>query len=135
MHTDVALLFQEAVLVLEDDMELLRWPTNELLAMAPEDWQVLQLYSLGPRASHLYTLDDAPLWDAWNLSKHLFNTGAYVINRSGMRQVLSDEHRQCVPTAAYCCLPRLSKCQDVTDTCLQGCIMRPSRVQQQGEAA
>ena len=79
---------QELMLVLEDDMEILRWPTAALLATAPVDWQILQLYSLGPRATHLYSLERAvPLWERWTLHSHLFNTGAYIINRSGMRQV------------------------------------------------
>ena len=68
-------------------MEVLRWPTEALLATAPPDWQVLQLYSLGGLASRLYSDPGAALWEPWHLKKRLYNTGAYVINRAGMRQV------------------------------------------------
>lgn len=87
---------QEAVLVLEDDMEVLRWPTAGLLASAPPDWQVLQLYSLGALASHLYAHPHAALWEPWLLSKHLYNTGAYIINRGGMRQVRCAHEASCL---------------------------------------
>lgn len=32
------------LLVLEDDMEILRWPDQALLATAPLDWEILMLY-------------------------------------------------------------------------------------------
>ena len=80
-------VLQEVILVLEDDMEILRWPTAALLATAPRNWQVLQMYSLGTLASHLYSHPEAALWERWHTSKHLFNTGAYIINRAGMQQV------------------------------------------------
>lgn len=79
---------EELLLVLEDDMEILRMPTDGLIAVAPPDWQILQLYSLGGLASHLYTASPVHLWEPWTLQKHLFNTGAYLINREGMQQVL-----------------------------------------------
>ena len=38
---------QGEVLILEDDMEVLRLPKRGLMATAPSDWGALQLYSFG----------------------------------------------------------------------------------------
>lgn len=78
-------------------MEILRMPTDGLIAVAPPDWQILQLYSLGGLASHLYTASPVHLWEPWTLQKHLFNTGAYLINREGMQQVQFEQHVMSLP--------------------------------------
>ena len=80
---------QSLLLVLEDDMEVLRWPTQGLLASAPRDWEVLMLYSLGGLANDLYQADNVSLWFPWAVQEKLFNTGAYLINRAGMKKVCS----------------------------------------------
>ena len=73
--------------MLEDDMDIIQWPSTELLASAPLGWEILQLYSLGSTADQLYLQSDPPLWVTWNMEKELFNTGAYLINKAGMQQV------------------------------------------------
>ena len=78
---------QKLLLVLEDDMEILRWPTTGLLDSAPSDWEVLMLYSLGGQANELYQSENATLWHTWKFEDKLFNTGAYLINRQGMKKV------------------------------------------------
>ena len=75
---------QEEVLVLEDDMEVLRMPTRSLLGSAPGNWGALQLYMLGHAADELYSAPPAA-WVLWRPG--IFNTGAYLINRAGMRRV------------------------------------------------
>ena len=79
-----ACLAQELALVLEDDMQVLRWPTEGTLHFAPPDWEVLQLYMLGKAAQQLYA-DPPSLWVPWRPG--IFNTGAYLISRTGMRKV------------------------------------------------
>ena len=75
---------QEELLILEDDMEVLRWPTREALAAAPEAAGALQLYMLGNTANELYSRPPST-WVPW--APGIFNTGAYVINRRGMQRV------------------------------------------------
>lgn len=75
---------QEMVLVLEDDMQVLRWPDQGLIRSAPPGWEVLQLYMLGKAAQSLY-MDPPALWVPWRPG--IFNTGAYIVNRAGMRKV------------------------------------------------
>ena len=41
-------------LIMEDDMEVLRWPSASLLFTAPPDWDVLLLYMMGPDADAIY---------------------------------------------------------------------------------
>jgi len=41
-------------LIMEDDMDILRWPSASLLFTAPPDWEVLQLYMMGPHADAIY---------------------------------------------------------------------------------
>ena len=74
------------LLVLEDDMEVLRWPTQGLVQSAPADWEILMLYSLGGQANILYKADNVSLWYPWAMQEKLFNTGAYVISRAGMKK-------------------------------------------------
>ena len=75
---------QREVLVMEDDMEILRWPTPGVLDGAPLGWGALQLYMLGNTANKLYSAPPAP-WVPW--APGIFNTGAYIINRRGMERV------------------------------------------------
>lgn len=75
---------QGEVLVLEDDMLVLRMPSRALLKAAPKGWGALQLYMLGRGADILYSSPPAP-WVPWQPG--LFNTGSYLINREGMRRV------------------------------------------------
>ena len=75
---------QEEVLILEDDMEIWRWPSRDILADAPQGWGILQLYMLGDRANELYS-DPPSMWVPW--APGIFNTGAYIINRQGMQRV------------------------------------------------
>ena len=76
--------FQEKLLVMEDDMEILQWPTRDDLASAPGDWGALQLYMLGGTADALYSKPPGP-WVPW--APGIWNTGAYLINRQGMQRV------------------------------------------------
>ena len=75
--------------MLEGDMIIHRWPSQALLDNAPADWQILMLYSLGSQATRLYEHrhSKATLWERWTLDKRLRSAGAYLINRSGMKQV------------------------------------------------
>ena len=41
-------------LIMEDDMEILRWPSGRLLFTAPPGWEVLLLYMMGPDADVIY---------------------------------------------------------------------------------
>ena len=41
-------------LIMEDDMEILRWPSWGLLFTAPPGWEVLLLYMMGPDADAIY---------------------------------------------------------------------------------
>ena len=87
-------------------MEILRWPTTGLLDSAPADWEVLMLYSLGGQANDLYRSENASLWHAWTFEDKLFNTGAYLINRKGMKQVCWDFHISCKDSGKS----RLARC-------------------------
>lgn len=48
---------------------------------------MLSVCSLGGQANDLYQSDNASLWYTWTIEDKLFNTGAYLINRSGMKKV------------------------------------------------
>ena len=67
-------------------MEVLRWPTQGLVKPAPDGWEILMLYSLGGQANDLYRSDNASLWFPWGIDEKLFNTGAYIVNRAGMKK-------------------------------------------------
>ncbi len=41
-------------LIMEDDMDILRWPSAPLLYTAPPDWDALSLYMMGPDADAIY---------------------------------------------------------------------------------
>ena len=41
-------------LIMEDDMDILRWPSAQLLFTAPPDWDALLLYMMGPDADTIY---------------------------------------------------------------------------------
>ena len=41
-------------LIMEDDMEVLRWPSASLLFTAPPEWDALLLYMMGPDADAIY---------------------------------------------------------------------------------
>ena len=69
---------------MEDDIEVLRWPSRAVLEDAPPGWGALQLYMLGNAANKLYSSPPGR-WVPW--APGLFNTGAYIINRTGMQRV------------------------------------------------
>ena len=69
---------------MEDDMEILRWPSRAVLGDPPPGWGALQLYMLGNSANQLYRSPPGR-WVPW--APGLFNTGAYIINRTGMQRV------------------------------------------------
>ena len=74
--------------MMEDDMEILQWPSNRLVYAAPPGWGILQLYGIEWR--HDVAEDSAytvplQLWVPWGSG--LGSTGAYIINRHGMLQV------------------------------------------------
>ena len=94
---------QEEVLVLEDDMEVLRMPTRGVLGSAPEGWGALQLYMLGRIADELYNSPPAA-WVPWRPG--LFNTGAYLINAAGMRRVSCSQGVDSARAAMPCMLRR-----------------------------
>lgn len=101
--------------MLEDDMVVLRVPSPSLISQAPASWGILQLYMLGMDADALYTSPSAA-WVPWQPG--IFNTGAYLINRRGMREVSGrlltwcSEVHTCIlgqlhsPRAAELCRPR-----------------------------
>lgn len=79
---------QALALVLEDDMEILQWPSNRLTYAAPPGWGILQLYAIEWR--HALSEDSAytiplQLWIPWGSG--FGSAGAYLINRHGMQQV------------------------------------------------
>ena len=45
---------EELVLILEDDMHILQWPSRTLMFTAPPDWGVLMLYMMGEEAERAY---------------------------------------------------------------------------------
>lgn len=76
----------EVAVVFEDDMKILRLPTPKLIKSAPQDWEILQLSTLGPWANKL--LQNPPAYFVpWRITH--FNTGAYLINKSGMLKILN----------------------------------------------
>ena len=42
-------------------MHVLRWPNSSLMATAPQDWDILLLYMMGPDAEALYMSDAPPM--------------------------------------------------------------------------
>ena len=44
----------EMALIVEDDMDVLRWPGQKLLRTAPTHWGILLLYMMGARAEEIY---------------------------------------------------------------------------------
>lgn len=65
-------------------MTFMQWPTQRLLFTAPPGWEVLQLYSMGPKLQAEYSQPSA-LWLQWTFD--FWSAGAYIINRNGMRKV------------------------------------------------
>lgn len=76
----------ERALIMEDDMELLRWPTDRLFESAPAGWEILQLFVKGKAGRRIYSPPSARLWVPWEIG--MWNTGAYAITRIGMARVL-----------------------------------------------
>jgi GR25 family glycosyltransferase involved in LPS biosynthesis len=85
-------------LILEDDADLLHVkyldePLDKLVAQAPNDWQILQLWSNNPQfyQNHSYfdrkCEDRPPVFVPWR-DDH-WSTMAYIINRDGMSKILS----------------------------------------------
>lgn len=80
----------DAALILEDDVRIIRWPGtmwDEIISSAPEGWQILHMLPLGDLAVSLLEDKKTPLWVPWRSG--LWGTAAYIINRQGMQQVLS----------------------------------------------
>ena len=71
-------------MIMEDDMAFLQWPSQRLVFSAPPGWEVLQLYSMGPKLQQQYAQPSA-LWLPWTYDA--WSTGAYLINRRGMQRV------------------------------------------------
>ena len=76
---------RDIALIMEDDMKILRLPTNRLIEAAPVDWEILQLSAAGPFTKSIYNNPDAYFipWHSFNM-----NTGGYLINRLGMIKIL-----------------------------------------------
>lgn len=83
-ESPMSMSLQELVLILEDDMEILSWPSARLPYLAPPDWGNLQLYSSSHRALDWYT-KPASLWVPWTVTS--FSTGAYLMHHRSVRQV------------------------------------------------
>ena len=99
-------------MILEDDMEILQWPSNRLIYAAPPGWGILQLYAIEWR--HALTEDSAytstrQLWVPWGSG--FGSTGAYLITRDGMRQVPTSD---VVPLWCQCSLVCNAKCPTST---------------------
>ena len=76
---------QDIAFILEDDIEIMQWPSNRLLYSAPLDWQILQLYSIEWLPAHSAYEFPTKLWVHWGSGYG--STGAYIITRRGMRMV------------------------------------------------
>ncbi|KAL3132094.1 hypothetical protein ABBQ32_008704 [Trebouxia sp. C0010 RCD-2024] len=82
----------EVALILEDDVCVVRSPVQPevwrcIEASVPdENWQILQLLSFGDKAVALMMDNEGPLWVPW--SSGMWSTGAYIINRTGMVNML-----------------------------------------------
>ncbi|CAL5220631.1 g2674 [Coccomyxa viridis] len=72
-------------LIMEDDMDILRWPSAPLLFTAPPDWDALSLYMMGPDADAIYRSPQS-LWVPWHTK--IFSAGAYIMHRPAMRKLL-----------------------------------------------
>lgn len=70
--------------ILEDDMIILRLPTNKLIDAAPEDWDIIQLCVWG-RKARIYK-NPKTYFTPWRQSWS--HAGGYTINRRGMIKVL-----------------------------------------------
>lgn len=44
----------DMALIMEDDMKVMRWPSQGLLYTAPPDWEILLLYMMGAQADAIY---------------------------------------------------------------------------------
>ena len=72
----------EYALIMEDDMYFLRYPNwMEVIKSCPEDAEMLQLY-MSDGNFDVYSLKEKWVKDTF------FSTGAYMINKKGMEQVL-----------------------------------------------
>ncbi len=88
----------DVALIMEDDMKILRLPTNKLLSVAPADWDIIQLSASGISTSKLYK-NPSKYFVPWH---HFYiNTGGYLINRRGMINLL------------YALAPQLLKSKDL----------------------
>ena len=78
-------------LILEDDVRsLYRYDLNQLIDLAPGDWDVLQLHTSNARV--VYGLGETYrkfhiLWQEWETDHH--SAGAYLINRHGMEKLIA----------------------------------------------
>lgn len=81
----------ELAVIFEDDMQILRLPTLKLIKSAPRDWEILQLSTIGPWADKL--IQNPPAYFVpWRITH--FNTGAYLINKTGMSKILNSVMQQ-----------------------------------------
>ena len=83
----------DAVLIIEDDIQFIRNPTSAQAWQVIKDsihepaWDILQLLCFGDIAINMMLDPQAPVWVPWRSG--IWSTGAYIINRAGMKKVLS----------------------------------------------
>jgi GR25 family glycosyltransferase involved in LPS biosynthesis len=81
----------EMFVIIEDDMTLpFEIDFGRLVASAPSDWDILQLYVVNAERLHaMYTRSyrRARLWRRWHPKHH--STGAYLCSREGAQKVLA----------------------------------------------
>jgi GR25 family glycosyltransferase involved in LPS biosynthesis len=82
---------EEFFVVIEDDMTLhFDVDFGRLIATAPLDWEILQLYVVRAERLHaMYTRSyrRRRLWERWRIQNH--STGAYVCSRAAAQKLLS----------------------------------------------
>lgn len=78
----------EYALIMEDDMYFLQFPNwKELIGSAPDDWDILQLYTINTDIYKIKTDNwfHSPTHDHGN---HISSCGAYLINRKALKKFL-----------------------------------------------
>jgi hypothetical protein len=44
----------QMALIVEDDMDILRWPSHKFIFTSPPEWDILLLYMMGEHAERIY---------------------------------------------------------------------------------
>ena len=75
----------EVVMIMEDDISLLRMPNQYFLSICPDDWEIIQMSVTGSKVRQLYE-NPKEYFVRWKVS--FANMGGYLINRKGMIRIL-----------------------------------------------